>query len=74
MALFYKIRQILLQQATYFITKRDKMSLQNVSGFLFQNGTVITKCDDIITKMQQLLRNAVFIKKSVDAACKSALW
>ena len=43
----------LLQNATgiitkfnsYFIIKCDKSLLQNVSGFLLQNATVITKCD-----------------------------
>ena len=44
---------ILLQSATdiitncdsYFITKCDRSLLQNTSGFLFENATVITKCD-----------------------------
>ena len=48
----------LLQNATdvitkcnsYFITKCDRSLLQNASGFLLQNATVITKCDDFITK------------------------
>ena len=55
----------LLQNATdvitkcdsYFITKCDRILLQNASGFfitnvtiLLQIATVITKCDDFITK------------------------
>ena len=50
MALYYKMRQILLQNATAIL-------LQNASGFLLQNATVllqnatvITNCDDFITK------------------------
>ena len=63
---------ILLQNTTgiitkcnsYFITKCDRNSLQNALGFLLQNATVITKCDDFITKcdsyykMQRLLQIA----------------
>ena len=55
----------LLQNATdviakcdnYFITKRDRILLQNASGFLLQNATVllqnatvIAKCDYFLTK------------------------
>ena len=43
MTLYYKMRQILLQNATAIL-------LQNASGFLLQNATVITNCDDFITK------------------------
>ena len=47
----------LLQNATdiitkcdsYFITKYDRSLLQNASGFLLQNGTVITNCDSTLT-------------------------
>ena len=45
MALYYKMRQILLQNATAIL-------LQNASGFLLQNATVITKCD-ICCKLRQ---------------------
>ena len=69
----------LLQNATdviskcdgYFITKCDRNLLQNASGFLLQNttvllqnATVVTKCDDFITKfdsyykMRRFLQNA----------------
>ena len=40
---YYKMRQ-------KFITKCDRSLLQNATGFLLQNATVITKCDDFITK------------------------
>ena len=48
----------LLQNATdiitkcdsYFITKCDRSLLQNASGFLLRNATVITNCDDFVTK------------------------
>ena len=39
----------LLQNATDVITKCDRSLLQNASGFLLQNATVIAKCDDFIT-------------------------
>ena len=50
----------LLQNATdvitkcdrYFITKRDRNLLQNTSGYLLQNATVITKCD-VYYKLRQ---------------------
>ena len=69
----------LLQNATdfitkcnsYFITKRNRSLLQNTSGFLSKNATVllqnvivITKCSNFITKcdsyykMRRLLRTA----------------
>ena len=34
---------------SYSITKCNRNLLQNVSGFLLQNATVITNCDDFIT-------------------------
>ena len=51
---------ILLQNATaFFITKCDRSLLQNASGFLLQNATVLlenatalTKCD-VLYKLQQ---------------------
>ena len=63
----------LLQNATdviakcdnYFITKRDRILLQNASGFLLQNATVllqnatvITKCD-IYSKLRQYNKRKV---------------
>ena len=52
MAFYYKMRQILLQNATAIL-------LQNASGFLLQNATVllqnatvITKCD-VYNKLRQ---------------------
>ena len=55
---YYKMRQ-------NFITKCDKILLQNVIGILLQNVTVITNYVDFITncdshcKMQRLLQNAL---------------
>ena len=62
---------------SYFVTKRDRSLLQNASGFLLQNATVllqnatvITKCDDFITKsdsyykMQRLLQ-IMTVQKSI---------
>ena len=48
----------LLQNATdgitkcgsYFITKCDRSLLQNASGFLLQISTIITNCNNFITK------------------------
>ena len=54
----------LLQNATDVITKCDRSLLQNASVFLLQNVTVITNCDNFITKydsyykMQRLLQIA----------------
>ena len=62
----------LLQNATdiitkcdsYFVTKYDRSLLQNASGFLVQNATVITNWDDFIImcdsnyKMRRLLQIA----------------
>ena len=48
---------VITKYDSYFITKRDRSLLQNASGFLLQNATVllgnatvIRKCDDFITK------------------------
>ena len=43
MALYYKMRQILLQNATVIL-------LQNATAILLQNATVVTNCDHFITK------------------------
>ena len=43
MALYYKMQQIFLQNATAIL-------LQIASGFLLQNATVITNCDSTNTK------------------------
>ena len=50
MALYYKtllhcVTDIITKCDSYFITKRYRSLLQNASGFLLQNATVITKCD-----------------------------
>ena len=67
-SLLQKTTDIITKCDSYFITKRDRSLLQNASGFLLQNATVllqnvtvITNCDDFITKcgsyykMQRLL-------------------
>ena len=41
---------IITRSDSYFITKSDRSLLQKASGFLLQNATVITKCDNFITK------------------------
>lgn len=41
---------------SYFIAKCDKNILQNVSGFLLQNATVIKKCDDFIVKCESYFK------------------
>ena len=62
MTVYYKIQQILLQNATtillqYYLQKCDRSLLQNALGFLLQNATfslqnatAITNCNDFITK------------------------
>ena len=55
---YYKMRQILLQNATdiitkwdsYFIAKCDRSLLQNTSGFLLQNETILLQNATVITK------------------------
>ena len=62
--------EIITKCDSYFIKKRDRNLLQNVSAFLLQNATVllenasvITKCNNFITKcdsyykMRRLLQN-----------------
>ena len=61
---------IIAKSDSFFITKCDKSLSQNTSAFLFQfvtvlsqNGTVIGKCDNVITKydicskIRRLLQN-----------------
>ena len=58
MTVYYTMRQILLQNATTILfAKCNRSLLQNASGFLLknatvllQNATVITNCDDFVTK------------------------
>ena len=44
---YYKVRQVLLQNATaFFITKCDGLLLKSATAFLLQSATsVITECD-----------------------------
>ena len=55
----------LVQKATDIITKCDRSLFQNASGFLLQNATVFTNCDDFITKcdVYYKLRQYIHIKK-----------
>ena len=64
--LFYKMRQILLQNTTaiilqnawaFLLQNTTAIMLQNAWAFLLQNATVITKCDSYY-KMRRLLQNA----------------
>ena len=55
--LLQNVTDVITKYDNYFITKRDRSLLQNVSSFLLQNATVllqsatvITKYDDCITK------------------------
>ena len=55
--LLQKAADIITKWEIYFITKYDRSLLQNASGFLLQNATVllenatvITNCGDFITK------------------------
>ena len=51
---------IITKSDSYFITKCGKSLLQNASGFLLQNATVITNCDSI-HKKTLLLRSFILI-------------
>ena len=55
----------LLQNAKDVITKCDCycILLQNTSGFLFQNATVLFKEPTVITKCDNVLQNATFTTK-----------
>ena len=56
-SLLQNMTAVITKYNSYFITKCDRSLLQNASGFLLQNATVllqnatvITKCDDFIIK------------------------
>ena len=49
-SLLQNATDIITKYDSYFITKCDRSLLQNASGLLLQNATVITNCDDFITK------------------------
>ena len=61
MAPYYKMRQILLQNATTILLHCGKSLLQNMPGFLLQNVTV-------------LLQNATFITKYIDFITKCGIY
>ena len=70
-SLLQNVADVITKCDSYFITKRNRSLLQNTSGFLSKNATVllqnvivITKCSNFITKcdsyykMRRLLRTA----------------
>ena len=60
MILYDKMRQMLLQTATaIFITKCDKSLLQNASGCLLQNATVLLQIAESYCKLRRLLQKCV---------------
>ena len=73
----YKMRQVLLQNATgiiticdsYFITKCDRSLLQNASRFLLQNATFITNCESAMRNMLQRYMFPVFTQLSIHYRC-----
>ena len=56
------MRQILFYYS-YFISKCDRSILQNVSGFLLQNETVLLQNATVITHCNDFIKNATVIKK-----------
>ena len=84
MALYYKMRQMLSQNATTILLQNASgFLLQNASRFLLQNatvllqnGTVITNCDEFITKcdsyynMLRLLQTATVHTSTIDKMLK----
>ena len=67
--LLQKATDIIKKCDSYFIKKCDRSLLQNASGFflqnaavLSQNATVITKCDDFITKSNSYYKKRHYYK------------
>ena len=65
---------------SYFITKCDKSLLQNASGFLLQNATVllqnatvITNCDNFITKCDDFITKCDVYYKLRQYKCASGM-
>ena len=48
--LLQNVTNIITKCDSHSFTKCDKIFIQNASGFLLQNATVITNCFDFITK------------------------
>ena len=49
-SLLQNAKDIITKCKSYFVTKCDRSLLQNAPGFLLQNVTVTTNCDNFITK------------------------
>ena len=49
-SLLQNTTDIIAKCDSYFTAKWDRSLLQNASGFLLENATVITKCNNFITK------------------------
>ena len=68
MTVYYKMQQILLQNATAILLQHaTEFYLQNVPGFLLKNRTVLlqnanvtTNCDNAITKCDNYYKTATF--------------
>ena len=69
MTAYYKMRQILLQNATDIITKCDGALLQNASGVLLQNVTVISKCDVYYKLRQYMCQDWISILNIITRTC-----
>ena len=67
--LYYKMRQVLLQNATGIITICDRSLLQNTSRFLLQNATFITNCESAMRNMLQRYMFPVFTQLSIHYRC-----
>ena len=48
-SLLQNATDIITKRDSYFITKRSRSSLQNASGFLLQNATVLSQNTTVIT-------------------------
>ena len=64
MTLYFKVRQILLKKCdNHFLTKCNKNLLQNGSGCLFQNATVLSQIVTVITDCMYFITKYVVYYK-----------
>ena len=61
--LLQNVTDVITKYDNYFITKRDRSLLQNVSGYLLQNVTVLLQSATVITKYDDFIINATVITK-----------